>query len=41
MDIPGLKLYPLKGKLKGRWAIRCSGRGLVCLANYPSQPGAA
>lgn len=25
MDIPGFKLHPLKGKLKGRWAIRVSG----------------
>lgn len=25
MDIPGFKLHPLKGKLKGRWAISISG----------------
>ncbi len=25
MDIPGFKLHPLKGKLKGRWAIWVSG----------------
>ncbi len=25
MDIPGFKLHPLKGKLKGRWAISVSG----------------
>lgn len=25
MDIPGFKLHPLKGKLKGRWAVWVSG----------------
>lgn len=25
MDIPGFKLHPLKGKLKGRWSIWVSG----------------
>ncbi len=25
MDIPGFRLHPLKGKLKGRWAIAVSG----------------
>lgn len=25
MDIPGFRLHPLKGKLKGRWAIWVSG----------------
>ncbi|MCW5969272.1 MAG: type II toxin-antitoxin system RelE/ParE family toxin [Blastocatellales bacterium] len=25
MDIPGFRLHPLKGKLKGRWAISVSG----------------
>ena len=25
MDIPGFKLHPLKGKLKGRWSISVSG----------------
>ena len=25
MDIPGFKLHPLKGQLKGRWSISVSG----------------
>ena len=25
MDIPGYRLYSLKGKLKGRWSISVSG----------------
>ena len=25
MNIPGFKLHPLKGRLKGRWAISVSG----------------
>ena len=25
MDVPGFKLHPLKGKLKGRWSISVSG----------------
>lgn len=25
MDIPGFKLHPLRGKLKGRWSISVSG----------------
>jgi proteic killer suppression protein len=25
MDIPGFRLHPLKGKLKGRWSIWVSG----------------
>ena len=25
MDIPGFKLHPLKGKLKGRWSVSVSG----------------
>ena len=25
MDIPGFKLHPLKGKLRGRWSISVSG----------------
>jgi proteic killer suppression protein len=25
MDIPGFRLHPLKGKLKGRWSIAVSG----------------
>jgi proteic killer suppression protein len=25
MDIPGYRLHPLKGKLKGRWSISVSG----------------
>ena len=29
MDIPGFKLHPLKGKLKGRWAIYVTGNWRV------------
>jgi len=25
MDLPGLRLHPLKGKLKGRWSVTVSG----------------
>ncbi len=25
MDIPGYRLHPLKGKLRGRWSISVSG----------------
>lgn len=25
MDIPGFKLHPLKGRLKGRWSVSVSG----------------
>jgi len=25
MDVPGFRLHPLKGKLKGRWSISVSG----------------
>jgi len=25
MDIPGYRLHPLKGKLKGRWSVSVSG----------------
>ena len=25
MNVPGYRLHPLKGKLKGRWAIKISG----------------
>ncbi|MGH8549943.1 MAG: hypothetical protein ACRERU_15320 [Methylococcales bacterium] len=25
MDVPGFKLYPLKGRLKGFWAVGVSG----------------
>jgi proteic killer suppression protein len=25
MDLPGLELHPLKGKLKGHWAVKISG----------------
>jgi len=43
MDIPGYRLRPLKGKLKGRWSISVSGNwrltfefkdGDVYLLNY-------
>jgi proteic killer suppression protein len=26
MDIPGYRLHPLKGKMKGRWSISVSGQ---------------
>jgi proteic killer suppression protein len=29
MDIPGFKLHPLKGKMKGRWSISVSGNWRV------------
>jgi len=29
MDIPGFQLHPLKGKLKGRWAVSVSGNWRV------------
>jgi proteic killer suppression protein len=29
MDFPGSFLHPLKGKLKGRWAVRVSGNWRV------------
>jgi proteic killer suppression protein len=29
MDIPGFKLHPLKGKMKGRWSISMSGNWRV------------
>lgn len=29
MDIPGFKLHPLKGKLKGRWSVSVSGNWRV------------
>jgi len=29
MDIPGFKLHPLKGKVKGRWSISVSGNWRV------------
>jgi len=25
MNVPGFKLHPLKGKLKGRWSVSVSG----------------
>ncbi len=25
MDVPGFKLHPLKGKLRGRWSVSVSG----------------
>ena len=43
MDIPGYRLHPLKGKLKGRWSVSVSGNwrltfefidGNVQLLNY-------
>lgn len=32
MDLPGLRLHPLKGKLKGRWAVSISGNWRVTFA---------
>jgi len=29
MDIPGFRLHPLKGKLKGRWAVSVTGNWRV------------
>jgi proteic killer suppression protein len=29
MDIPGFKLHPLKGRLKGRWSVSVSGNWRV------------
>ena len=29
MDLPGLRLHPLKGKLKGRWSVIISGNWRV------------
>ena len=29
MDLPGLRLHPLKGRLKGRWAVTVSGNWRV------------
>ncbi len=26
MDIPGYRLHPLKGKMKGRWSVSVSGQ---------------
>jgi proteic killer suppression protein len=31
MDIPGFHLHPLKGELKGRWAISVSGNWRITL----------
>jgi toxin HigB-1 len=32
MDLPGLRLHPLKGKLKGRWLVSISGNWRVTFA---------
>ena len=29
MDLPGLRLHPLKGKRKGAWAVSVSGNGRI------------
>jgi proteic killer suppression protein len=29
MDLPGLRLHPLKGQLKGRWSVTVSGNWRV------------
>ena len=32
MDLPGLRLHPLKGKLKRRWSVSISGNWRVTIA---------
>lgn len=32
MSLPGLRLHPLKGKLKGRWSVTISGNWRVTFA---------
>ena len=32
MDLPGLKLHPLKGKRKGAWAVSVSGNWRITFA---------
>ncbi len=32
MNLPGLRLHPLKGKLKGRWSVTISGNWRVTFA---------
>ena len=32
MDLPGLRLHPLRGKLKGRWSVTISGNWRVTFA---------
>ena len=32
MDLPGLRLHPLKGKLKGRWSVTISGNWRITFA---------
>jgi toxin HigB-1 len=32
MNLPGLRLHPLKGKLKGRWSVSISGNWRVTFA---------
>jgi toxin HigB-1 len=32
VDLPGLRLHPLKGKLKGRWSVSISGNWRVTFA---------
>ena len=32
MDLPGLRLHPLKGELKGRWSVTVSGKWRVTFA---------
>ena len=32
MDLPGLRLHPLKGRLKGRWSVTLSGNWRVTFA---------
>jgi proteic killer suppression protein len=32
MDLPGLRLHPLKGRLKGRWSVTISGNWRVTFA---------
>ena len=32
MDLPGLRLHPLKGRRKGRWSVTVSGNWRVTFA---------
>lgn len=32
MDLPGLRLHPLKGRLKGRWSVTISGNWRITFA---------
>ena len=32
LDLPGLRLHPLKGRLKGRWSVTISGNWRITFA---------